>query len=251
MKLYPLAYACRLYKEEEKFDDAYNNMLRDLGGERNLSSIDQINALLKFLNRWRCRIPEENFPSLREHLQNWAQGSGFRDLPSTDRDICSLKPEERARIGSSYEELLQLGHKLNFQDTAAAKTLHALRPATLPIWDRQVKDEFADGRDRQTSGLLYAEFIGEVAREILELKEDVDQLEGLSLSKVPELLEHKGYSLVKLIDEYKYVTITQKRKIPTREVLDTWFRLSVRPDLQGWFFVPAREDLEKWLRWLG
>jgi len=239
-----------LYKEQEKFDDAYNNMLQNLGPERNLSSIDQINALLKFLNRWRCRIPEKNFPRLRKRLQKWAV-DWVSKLPATGRDICSLKAEERAQVGSSYEMLLQLGDKLNFQDTAAAKTLHALRPDALPIWDQQVKDKFADGRARQTSGQLYAEFIDEVAHEISELKEDVDQLEGLSLSKVPELLEHKGYSLVKLTDEYKYVTITQKCKIPTCEVLDTWFRLSARPDLQGWFFVPAREDLEKWLHWLG
>src|ERR1700689_3761239 len=120
MKLYPLAYACRLYKEGEKFDDAYNNMLQNLGPERNLSSIDQINALLKFLNRWRCRIPEKNFPSLRKRLQKWAV-DWVSKLPATGRDICSLKAEERAQVGSSYEMLLQLGDKLNFQDTAAAK----------------------------------------------------------------------------------------------------------------------------------
>lgn len=163
-------------------------------------------------------------------------------LPATGRGICSLKAEERAQVGSSYEMLLRLGDKLNFQDTAAAKTLHALRPDALPIWDQQVKDKFADGRARQTSGQLYAEFIDEVAHEIKELKEDVDRL-GHSLSEVPELVKCDAYSLVKIIDQYKYVTITLKYRVPTREVFEAWLPLSAQQDTQGWFFVPPREDL--------
>jgi hypothetical protein len=252
MKLYALAYACKLYKEEggenKKFDEAYKNMLQNLGKERNLSSIEQIDALLKFLNRWLCRIPEDNFPSLREGLQNWARNWVSRIPPANDQDICSLKPEERAQIGSSYESLLQFGDKLRFQDTAAAKTLHALRPNILPIWDREVKAKFAKRHERQTRAQLYREFIGEVASEISELREDVERL-GLSLSKVPQLLKHDGYSLVKLVDEYEYMTITRKCKIPSRAHLESWISLDSQENVSGWYFVPPHEEVRTWLSW--
>ena len=45
-------------------------------------------------------------------------------------------------IGDAYEHLLRLGLGLYFQDIASAKTLHALRPRTLPMWDAEIKNWF-------------------------------------------------------------------------------------------------------------
>jgi hypothetical protein len=56
MKLYQLAYACRLYQGD--FDNAYREMRRKLGDNPDLASRDQQNDLLDFLNKWGCRIPK-------------------------------------------------------------------------------------------------------------------------------------------------------------------------------------------------
>jgi hypothetical protein len=132
MKLFELAYSCRLYRGQ--FDDAYDRMRKALGIAPDLSSPEQQYSLMRFLNDWRCRIPEKNFPTLKERLQQWAT-LWISQLPEPTMDIRSLTEDECTQIGKSYEALLNLGAGLNFQDTAAAKTLHALRPKALAIYD--------------------------------------------------------------------------------------------------------------------
>lgn len=226
MKLYNLAYACRLYRGQ--FDRAYEQMLADLGGNPDLASQAQRDSLMRFLNDWRCRIPEKNFPILKERLREWAT-HWIPQLPAASRDIRSLSESERARIGNVYEALLSLGAGLNFQDTAAAKTLHALRPHALPIWDAAIKDWFISkpGLSTRTSGQTYSDFVHHVREEISELEEDLARL-GHSLSEVPQLVHGSGGSLVKLVDEYYWVTVTDSHVIPTRAELEEWLRWMVQ-----------------------
>jgi hypothetical protein len=64
-----------------------------------------------------------------------------------------------------------------------------------------------------------------VAEEILELKQDVERLK-CSLTDVPELVKHhkESYdiSLVKLVDEYYWMTIIKGYKTPGRDQLEQW-----------------------------
>jgi hypothetical protein len=179
---------------------------------------------MQFLNAWRCRIPEKNFPTLKERLQQWAT-LWISQLPDASRDIRSLNESERAKVGASYEQLLNLGAGLNFQDTAAAKTLHALRPHALPIWDAAIKGWFIDkrGLSRRSAGHTYSDFLHHVAEEISDLEVDVLRL-GYSLSDMSQLVHGYGGSLVKLVDEYYWVTVTDGHELPTRIDLEQWLR---------------------------
>jgi len=125
---------------------------------------------MRFLNDWRCRIPQKNFLTLQKRLQQWA-ALWIPQLPDASRDIRSLNDSERAQIGNSYEALLHLGAGLNFQNTAAAKTLQLLRPHTLPIWDAAIKGWFISkrGLSTRTAGQAYSDFLHHVAEEISEL----------------------------------------------------------------------------------
>ena len=117
--------------------------------------------------------------------------------------IRSLSENDRGRIGKSYEELLRLGAGLNFQETAAAKALHALRPEALPIWDAAIRDWFIgkNGFSNKTAGSIYAEFLSHVAEEISDLESDL-KCPGYSLIEIPQLVHGSGGWLVKLVDEY-------------------------------------------------
>lgn len=75
MKLYELAYACRLYQGED--DSTYRDMRKDLGDDPSMGSPQR---LLQFLNKWRCRISEKRFRDLEKHLEEWA-GRWIGDLP--------------------------------------------------------------------------------------------------------------------------------------------------------------------------
>jgi hypothetical protein len=224
MKLYELAYACRLYREVAQFDLAYRQMRDALGHNPNLASQAEQDALMRFLNGWRCRIPEKNFPVLKERLQQWTR-AWISQLPEMGRDIRLLSDDEHTQVGASYEELLRLGAGLHYQDTAAAKTLHALRPQALPMWDNEIKDWFAasNGLFNQPPGHVYSDFLRHVANQILDLEQDVERLE-CALTDVPQLVQRPGASLVKLVDEYYWITITSGHAVPTRDELERWLR---------------------------
>jgi hypothetical protein len=222
MKVYELAYACRLYREVSQFDPAYRKMRDALGRNPNLASQTTSEALMRFLNDWRCRIPEKNFSSLKERLQHWTS-VWIPQLPETGRDVCSLNDHECAQVGVSYEELLRLGTGLHFQDTAAAKTLHALRPEALPMWDNKIKDWFSasSGLAGEPPGHIYSNFVRHVANQISDLEQDVRRLKR-SLTDVAQLVQRSGASLVKLVDEYYWITISSSHAVPTRDELEQW-----------------------------
>ena len=96
---------------------------------------------MQFLNEWGCRIAKNDFPKLKERLQQWWAENQCK-LPG--KNIRDLNDSEREQIESVYQGLLKSGAGLRFQDTAAAKTLHVLRPDTLPMWDAKIKEWFTD-----------------------------------------------------------------------------------------------------------
>jgi len=218
MTLFELVYICRLFGK----DDAYVTLRRELGQNPDLASDAQHETLLQFLNKWGCRIKRDRFP--KENLQAWAANSR---LPGADRDIRSLTDNEREQVGRSYDALVNIGHR--FKDTAAAKTLHAMRPRALPAWDQSIKDWFlknqpnTGGASRSTAGQTYAAFIHHVAREVSTLEADANRL-GYSLSDVPELVGKPDYSPVKLIDEHYWMTKTHDYIVPTRTEIEQWLR---------------------------
>ncbi len=199
MTLYELAYGCRLYSEVAGFDRAYAEIRSRLGDTPDLTSGDRRQALMEFLNDWRCRIPERNFDSLKSVLRRWG-AVWIPQLPAPNRDIRSLTPSERQTVGQAYQELLTLGAGLRFSHTAAAKTLHALRPQVLPMWDSAIKHDFS-AQPRPTpvpAHQLYPAFIEHVAGELSELEGDARRFH-LSLREVPRSIGRDQNSLIKLV----------------------------------------------------
>src|SRR5271157_6411245 len=221
MKLYELAYACRLYQGQ--FDDTYRGMRKDLGDDPNM---DSPKRLLQFLNKWGCRISKEHIGTLEKHLEEWAR-RWIGDLPPSSKDILSLESNAIRRIGESFDQLL----KPHFGDTCAAKTVHALRYRALPAWDSYIKNDWLDngGLSGRTAGETYSHFLRHVAEELRELKHGVERL-GYSLTDFPKLVpklvkhheESHDISLVKLVDEYYWTRITNRHEVPGRDQLNEW-----------------------------
>jgi len=224
VKLYELAYACRLYGGVAGFDDVYRKMKLSLGESPDLAPPEQRHALMKFLNGWGCRIAESNFEELKSRLQRWAS-FWVPQLPLPASDIRLMTPLDRGTVGRAYEELLKLGEGLHLSHTAAAKTLHALRPQVLPVWDSAIKDAFS-AKPRTTPltpRQLYPAFIEDVAGQISELEEDARRF-NISLREVPRMIARDQNSLIKIADEYAWVTITLRYQIPDRSQLEAWQR---------------------------
>jgi len=241
VKLFDLAFACRIYQG----DDKYELMCEGLGSDPDLkpnpvsTSKQPVDCLLQFLNDWGCRIPKEHFPALKDCLLHWAAQwiiptngapvpeapeGRVHQLPEMSRDIRSLNKSELLAIGEAYDALLKSGGDLHFWDTATAKTLHAVRRNTLPMWDAQIRDWFVSTRrelSAYSGGQIYSEFTRFVGEQISELEQETSHI-GCSLGDVPQLVGRHGASLVKLVDEYHWITITEGHVPPKREELERW-----------------------------
>jgi hypothetical protein len=224
MTLFGLVYICRLYGN----DPAYDKLRADLGQSPDLASAEQQDSLLLFLNKWKCRIKKESFPCLKKKLQTWAF-EWVKELPGTDIDIRSLAGDERRReqVAKAYDDACsKIGDR--FRDTATAKTLHVIRPQALPAWDGPINSWFLEKGLHDSAGETYAAFICHVASEISTLEADANRL-GYSLSGIPQLVGRPDYSLVKLVDQFYWMTITGGYTVPTRADLEQWLCLCAFP----------------------
>jgi len=125
---------------------------------------------------------------------------------------------------SRFDQLL----KPHFGETCAAKALHALRCRALPAWDAYIRERQApERRPGDTPGEVYCRFLCQVRDHILELKEDVERM-NYCLADVPKLInrldDRYDVSLVKIVDEYYWTTITLGHKVPDLNQLEEWLR---------------------------
>ena len=108
---------------------------------------------------------------------------------------------------------------VSFGPTGAAKTMHALRPKSLPPWDDAIRQHFEwDGSQNS-----YVSFLRRVKREIQELVSDANRC-GVAEAAIPGQIGRPASTLPKIVDEYFWVTITRNVKIPTPTEIQHWSR---------------------------
>jgi hypothetical protein len=102
MKLYELAYACRLYQGQ--FDGGYREMRIALGDDPDLDSVEKRQDLMEFLNKWGCRIRRNDFDDMKSRLEKWVRDpEGFVKLPKANEEILSLGPSTFEQIGRAFD----------------------------------------------------------------------------------------------------------------------------------------------------
>jgi hypothetical protein len=144
-------------------------------------------------------------------------------LPSRSQDIRSLTEAQVAEIGQVLEQASSLSVRsddnrtIHFGATAASKTLHALRPNSLPMGD----EAFRQSLELRDTAAGYAGLIARVRSEIDSLCIDASRFD-IRESQIPEKVERKGATLVKLTDEYYWITLTKKHAPPSPEQLSQW-----------------------------
>jgi hypothetical protein len=212
MKLYELAYAARV------FQLFYGEALH-------LESLERESLMdhLEWLNEWGCRhIAKADHSAWVEELQG-CLGALDNRLPSRSQDIRSLTETQIAEVGQAFDQVSSLSVRstdrrtIHFGATAASKTLHALRPSSLPMWD----EEFRRRLNLGDGAVGYTGLIARWRSEIESLSADARRFD-ITDSQIPERVERPGATLVKLTDEYYWITWTKNHAPPSPAQLSHW-----------------------------
>ena len=228
MRLYELAYGCRLFGELAGADTASADLNTATKGRVDLGNPAHARALLVWLNKWGCRqFAIEHHPTAASMLADW--GARWLDsLPKPNASLSKLSARQLATTADAYADLKDRQAStrrtpngkiaiVTVGATGAGKALHALRPRVLPPWDDPMRAALSldGGRDSYLAYLL------EVQQQMRGIEAEAAAV-GIAAKDIPKVLGRPTSSLPKMIDEYYWLTLTRGLEIPTADELATW-----------------------------
>jgi hypothetical protein len=226
MRLYELAYGCRIYGELTGFDRSIQKFRRSVHPQLDPYDDGHAQALFDWLNDWGCRQFSVAHhmtvasPSLRRWSDIW-----MAKLPDADVQIDQLTALDLDGIAAAYGDLVGAAagyrdHKtgalseVKYGATGASKALHGLRPLLFPPWDRPFRNTQRYGEGTSA----YRSYLSRVINDL----ESVAAEGRVSVSDIPDAIDRPDSSPVKLIDEYYWATITRRVVPPQPEILQRW-----------------------------
>lgn len=228
MRLGELAFACYVYERMSDYDDSYQRFLDTTRPKLNMKSKLHRLALIKWLNDWGCRqFAKEHHELAAQEIGEWYEERGY-DLFQSNKTLLALTNDDFILVDQAYTGLVckTASYRKSLEGTAkrvevgptgAAKILFALRPNALIPWDEAMRAEFnLDG-----SAHSYLVFLGIVKDHLQELNKDCHR-NGFGLTDLPVKLGRIGFSVVKLVDEFFWITISRKCSIPSDSELKRW-----------------------------
>jgi hypothetical protein len=193
------------------YDAALREFQSTTGSSVDLRNRSHALALLHWLRRWGCRhLRKEDAEFSANVVQGWWE-QWRSQLPEEEEEL-DIGTGRSQAVRDAYQTLAGTiaAHRsyadrqvdVRLGDTAAAKTLFALRPAVFPPWDEPIRLAFAASA---FSGDSYASFL-ELAADALQGAARRFEVEVGSL---PDLLGRPSSTPAKVVDEYLWMRITR------------------------------------------
>jgi len=217
-----LQRACSYYEARTSYDQSLRAYRQRIGGSLDARNAEHVVALIAWLNSWQCRIKKdrEHLRRFTESLQDWA-GRWEHELPNHAETLLDLSVGAIGRASDAYADLAardlsgrRLSSTASAAETTASKILFALRPAVFPPWDSSIRGSFRARLLREGQRLagrrayVYACFLMDVQERVRDLCAAAAS-EGVPTEGIPARVGRPESSLVKLIDEYNWVTTTR------------------------------------------
>jgi len=215
MKLLHLKIACYLYNQFTDYDDSYLK-LSEKYPNLALNENTQTKALIEWLRSWGCRqfkssneklsiksimdwyaSKESKIPNSTEHLIDYNLTQNKELLVKIFNDLSTRKAAIRQRGNRDID--VRIG------PVGAAKTLFALRPKLFSPWDTPIYNEF----ELEGNGSGYVDYLERIQNELREIKDEINN-SNINWDNLFEYLGKRHNSYPKLIDEYYWITITQR-----------------------------------------
>jgi hypothetical protein len=227
MTLSELAFTCYCYGCRSENDRAYLAFIQATNGEPNVANANHRQAIVEWLNDWGCRqFAIEHHELAKQELLEWYRQFSTR-LPLQAIEVWDLREDDYAILRDAFGSLAdrtasyrKRGNnqlRVRFGSTGAAKILFTLRPNTYAPWDEPIRDSLRYNGSADS----YIEYLQTISGLLGELRPACER-HGFELRDLPTRLLRPNSSVPKLIDEYLWMTITQKWHPPTPETFRNW-----------------------------
>jgi len=225
-----IAVAGLLFHSLTPYNASLAKFRKNTGHKLDVTLAEHREALLDWLNDWGCRhLSERQHQVASRSILDWYRSNslalfddktplwqlGDRQLETAANVYGFLKDMRAARRSRYGSE-----SKVHIGPTAASKVLFAIRPKALMPWDEAMRVAFkCDGSPESYS------------RYLLEIRDLTLHIEGLCESKgfqiddLPQKLQRPDSTVVALVNEYIWVTVTRKIGLPSSEALTRWASL--------------------------
>jgi len=210
------------------FDSSYLNLIKSTKPKLNLQSEIHRKALLKWLNEWGCRqFSQKDHSQASKEIEDWYNEINPHLIP-IDRGILSLTDDDFALIETIYSKLVGKtaserktikGNNsiVTIGPTGTSKILFALRPHAMIPWDEFIREKY----NHDGSANSYCKYLQEVKGLLEELSNECKKF-SFSIYDLPRILNRPESTLVKLIDEYHWVTISRNCHVPDDIEFGNW-----------------------------
>jgi hypothetical protein len=215
------------YREIADYDQSYEEIMNNKGFIKSLRTspgLQEMQKIIEFLNRWRCRIKsgtESEKSLLSVILEDLSLLSFLRNYNIKYVNFDEAVHENNFIL--KIEDLITLiyikfrGVDFKFGSTATAKILHILVPELFVMWDNAIFNYYRGVDERVSdSGPGYVYFL------ILMKKLAVSVNNNYQSAEIDHSVKSKGpasylsmiidckppKTLAKFLDEYNWVTIT-------------------------------------------
>jgi hypothetical protein len=219
MTLAELSLGCYMYGVMTA-DGGYLEFLAETAPALDLTREPHRKSLLRFLNKWQCRIKKDDHDDAATQIKEWYESVSSKLFPTTT-GLLSLTDSDLDTVEEAFKGLADRPacRRKTFASVPTAKVLFALRPHALMPWDNSILGHFClNGSARSyRQHLLWAkERLQDVSGECTK--------RGFELADLPAKIERPKSTLPKLIDEYLYVTVTNKFQL--KELIERWTKWS-------------------------
>jgi len=222
-------WAIFLYNQMGGYDDSYFDARLKL--ERSMVKGSPGEDLIWFLNQWKTRVKKTAEVPVNEWYKENTDLLKLLTNNLSNTNLDDLRNKEIIKkLYNSLDAVYRIG------STATAKILHMLKPDLFIPWDDAIKTHYLSDYQGEEEGEKYLFFMKKMQNfvKVIDQKEAQKLLDGIIIlyterfdnesdpekkAKFKErvvVLESKGKSLAKFIDEYNWITITNEIPLPPK-----------------------------------
>jgi len=208
------------------FNDSLGDLKEATKTGIDLNNADHRTSLITWLNKWGCRLAIEHLETTSGSIQDWYKQAVAGLFPIT-KAVWELNDNDLGNAATAYGTLkdkvaAQRDRDTKVSDrnigpTAASKVLFAIRPNALMPWDEAMRKGF----DCNGSHESYLKFLREIRNMAWKIR-DLCNTNGFDVFELPVQIERPDSTVLEIINEYIWVKVTRKCKLPPASTLKRW-----------------------------